>query len=285
MLFVCIGCAALLASGCGGERSNRREHRVADQNLTAETPPAGDTTAIDAATGADANMAADFEIPTNAEATKLESSGRLIPRLRTSGGKARPSTCASAAKGANAGGSITQPDGRSSASLRASQSIGWTRKFRKSQLSSSAGRSPAGARRASVRRRCAGRHSVPALGLTHSQSIPRLAGSVPLLSTAMRKARWCSARSSAGIELEHGLSASDDRQSFAPSPHVASTWSASALGRRTCPRLRHPCRRIRVAEIALGRRPILLAPGPEVAAGEAQENGATARSESLHLEA
>ena len=66
---VLIGCAALLASGCGGKDQTVENTDVAAQNLTAETPPAGDTTAIDAATGADANMAADSEIPTNEESS------------------------------------------------------------------------------------------------------------------------------------------------------------------------------------------------------------------------
>ena len=67
MRFVLLGCAALLLSGCGGGDQTVENVGGDTQSLTAETPPAGDTTAIDAATGADANMAADAEIPTNAE--------------------------------------------------------------------------------------------------------------------------------------------------------------------------------------------------------------------------
>jgi PBP1b-binding outer membrane lipoprotein LpoB len=62
---VLLGCAALLLSGCGGKNQTVENTDTATQTLTEETPPAGDTTAIDAATGADANMAADAEIPTN----------------------------------------------------------------------------------------------------------------------------------------------------------------------------------------------------------------------------
>ena len=63
---VLLGCALLLA-GCGGKDQTVENTDTSTQTLTAETPPAGDTTAIDAATGADANMAADAEIPTNDE--------------------------------------------------------------------------------------------------------------------------------------------------------------------------------------------------------------------------
>ena len=58
-----IGCAALLMSGCGGSNQAAENSDTAAQNLTAEVPPAGDTTAIDAATGMDANMAAAAEPP------------------------------------------------------------------------------------------------------------------------------------------------------------------------------------------------------------------------------
>jgi hypothetical protein len=60
-----LGCVASLLSGCGGGDKVAENSESAPQNLTSETPPAGDTTAIDAATGADANMAAAAEIPAN----------------------------------------------------------------------------------------------------------------------------------------------------------------------------------------------------------------------------
>jgi hypothetical protein len=60
---VLVGCAAILLSGCGGGDQTAENSESAAQNLTADVPPAGDTTAIDAATGADANMAAEAEIP------------------------------------------------------------------------------------------------------------------------------------------------------------------------------------------------------------------------------
>jgi len=60
---ILLGCAALLLGGCGGGNQSADNGDNAIENLTADVPPAGDTTAIDAATGADANMAADAEIP------------------------------------------------------------------------------------------------------------------------------------------------------------------------------------------------------------------------------
>ena len=62
---VLLGCLAFSLSACGGNDQAAQNGEAAPQTLTADTPPAGDTTAIDAATGADANMAADAEIPTN----------------------------------------------------------------------------------------------------------------------------------------------------------------------------------------------------------------------------
>jgi len=62
---ILIGCAAFLMTGCGGNDQAAGNSETAAQNLTAETPPAGDTTAIDAVTGSDANMAAEAEIPEN----------------------------------------------------------------------------------------------------------------------------------------------------------------------------------------------------------------------------
>jgi hypothetical protein len=58
-----LGCAAILLSGCGGGDQTAENRESAAQNLTADVPPAGDTTAIDAVTGADANMAAEAEVP------------------------------------------------------------------------------------------------------------------------------------------------------------------------------------------------------------------------------
>jgi hypothetical protein len=69
---VLLGCAALLLSGCGGGDQVAGNGESAAQNLTADVPPAGDTTAIDAATGADANMAAEAEISANDAGTNAE---------------------------------------------------------------------------------------------------------------------------------------------------------------------------------------------------------------------
>ena len=62
---VLLGCATVLLSACGGSDQAAENTDSITANLTADVPPAGDTTAIDAATGADANMAAEAEVPAN----------------------------------------------------------------------------------------------------------------------------------------------------------------------------------------------------------------------------
>jgi hypothetical protein len=59
--FPLIACAALALSACG-KKETADQGGNATQDVSAETlGPGGDTTAIDAATSADANMAADVE--------------------------------------------------------------------------------------------------------------------------------------------------------------------------------------------------------------------------------
>ena len=55
---ILLGAAAAALSGCGGERS-AEERAAAERNVTSEVVQTNDTTAIDAATGEAANMAAD----------------------------------------------------------------------------------------------------------------------------------------------------------------------------------------------------------------------------------
>jgi hypothetical protein len=55
---ILIGAAAAALSGCGGEQT-AEERAAAERNVTSEVVQTNDTTAIDAATGQDANMAAD----------------------------------------------------------------------------------------------------------------------------------------------------------------------------------------------------------------------------------
>lgn len=56
--------SALLLTACGSEDSGSGNAAVT-QNLTADTITSNDTTSIDAATGADANMAEDVQLTVN----------------------------------------------------------------------------------------------------------------------------------------------------------------------------------------------------------------------------
>lgn len=56
-----IACAALALGGCG-KKDQKDNNLGADENLTAENIVSNDVTAIDAATGDAANMAADVDI-------------------------------------------------------------------------------------------------------------------------------------------------------------------------------------------------------------------------------
>ena len=54
-------CAAISLAGCGPKES-ADQNAAAVQNLTAESISSNDTTSIDAASGADANMAEDVQL-------------------------------------------------------------------------------------------------------------------------------------------------------------------------------------------------------------------------------
>ena len=78
--------------------------------------------------------------------------------------------------------------------------------------------------------------SLPAFGLMHSQSIPGGAGSVPLLSTAMRKPPAWSASISAASSCSSGSPPVITTNRWSrPSPHAAATASASAPPRANLP--------------------------------------------------
>ena len=54
--------AALSLSACGGDKNAADNTAGIDQNMSVESAPAGDTTAIDATASADANLAAAAEV-------------------------------------------------------------------------------------------------------------------------------------------------------------------------------------------------------------------------------
>ena len=123
------------------------------------------------------------------------------------------SPCAPAKDRRHFGRSITSRIAASSASSRASQSIGWTRKWSKSQRSiESAGSTPACGQTSFSSSPLRWTTSVPALGLMQSQSIPSIAGkrSVALHRDAESARRG--ALDQGAIELEHRLAAGDDDQ-------------------------------------------------------------------------
>lgn len=57
---ICIGLAALILGGCGGGDGAGND-AATERNVTSEVAPTNDVTAIDAATGQAANMAADVD--------------------------------------------------------------------------------------------------------------------------------------------------------------------------------------------------------------------------------
>ena len=61
---ILIAAGALLASACGDKQA-AENGAASDGNAAAESIASNDTTAIDAATGEDANMAADVEFTVN----------------------------------------------------------------------------------------------------------------------------------------------------------------------------------------------------------------------------
>ena len=118
--------------------------------------------------------------------------------------------------------------------------------------------------------------SVPALGLTHSQSIPgdrrqACRCSRPRLESRARASASTSAESSWSIGSPPVTTTS---RASSPSPHSASMCVGERRRRRrTCPRPRRRCRRNRCRRnciAALARS--CLAPRPQIAAGKAQEH-------------
>jgi hypothetical protein len=85
------------------------------------------------------------------------------------------------------GRSIASAIAASMAACLSAQSIGWTRKLRKSQPSRSAGSIPCCGHTSFSSSPERWTTSVPAFGLMHSQSMPGVAAIVPLLSTATLK--------------------------------------------------------------------------------------------------
>ena len=272
--------AALAVSACSSNEAAENTMNV-DETLTTENVVANDTTAIDA----------------HHQHGRQHDDGRQRCRRQCVSTRTRPTRCnrawaASAARTVwkGAAGSIRRPlflfagrppcaPGATAASAaapsparsrhpsqlaRSAQSIGWTRKLRKSQPSRSAGSIPCCGQTSfsSSPDRCT--TSVPAFGLMHSQSMPGVAAIVPLLSTATRKPREWSAsiRSVSSCSIGSPPVITTSRRSR-PSPHSASTWSASASADRELAAARSVGPdEIRIAEIALRRRPILLAPAP-----------------------
>ena len=185
--FILIAAAALGLAACGSNSNTANTANGAD-SLTAENAVSNDVTAIDAVTGEDANMAADVNFINEATwpatprpTTKTSRLARARgPSRRRSRRKRRPIPRLNRRPPPTRSDSLGQPDDlvrlqrqapfgplhrqrnrrldrASHALMSAAQSIGWTRKWSKSQPSSSAGSIPAAATPASTRRPTAGR--------------------------------------------------------------------------------------------------------------------------------
>jgi hypothetical protein len=92
-LVLAFAACSLALAGCG-KKSATGNTSALDQAVTAEDFAANDATAIDAATGADANMAADVDINVieNAEnGSASDAPKRNRPRSASSGNSAEPS--------------------------------------------------------------------------------------------------------------------------------------------------------------------------------------------------
>ena len=127
--------------------------------------------------------------------------------------------------------------------------------------------------------------SVPALGLTHSQSMPGDAGKRAVALDRDPEAARVERIDQRRVELQHRLAAGDhDQPRSSPPPHSAATCRRAPRHRRTCRRPRRPCRRNRCRRncTAPSRGP---ARAPTtVAAGKAQEHRAAARLHALALQ-
>ena len=99
--------ASMLAlTGCG-EKETTGNTAAADQAVNAEDFATNDTTAIDAATGADANMAADVDINFGA-ANSDDSNGASAPR-RPSTSRPRPSETGNSSNSSAPAAPASQP--------------------------------------------------------------------------------------------------------------------------------------------------------------------------------
>ena len=181
--------AALAIAACG--KKNATDTAVnADQELAVQNITANDTTAIDAVTGDDANMAADVDYTINeTDNIAADNSDATANSAGNNATKAVRPICESAATAASA--AAPSP-------VRSPPAMP-----RRPRRSPSAG--PGNGRIPNVRARLGSMPacgqtsfsssplrwttSVPALGLMHSQSSPSTAGKVPLLSAATRNPR------------------------------------------------------------------------------------------------
>ena len=117
---------------------------------------------------------------------------------------------------------------------------------------------------------------LPALGLTQIQSIPGGAAIVPLVSTAISKPRAWSASINAASSCSKRLAAGDHDQPAVALGPQAFDLLGQRVGLVAPAILAIHADEIGVAEGAARGRAVLLAPGPQVAAGKAQEDRAAA---------
>ena len=95
-------CATLTVSGCGKQETGNTAS--VDEEFTAEDVITNDATAIDAAMGADANMAADVDLNFGIEGpdnNSVSSNGSADSRARSRPSPARPSAEANASDTGN----------------------------------------------------------------------------------------------------------------------------------------------------------------------------------------
>ena len=188
--------------------------------------------------------------PQPAAATPTTGASDPTPMLRAA---RRP--CAPAASAASAAAPSPARSPPRSPPRASAQSIGWTRKWAKSQLSSSAGSIPGCGQTSFSSSPRRWTTSVPALGLMHSQSIPGAAASVPLLSTAIRNPRACSASISASSSCSIGSPPviTTSRSSASLAPQRCDMVGQRARHRRTCRRPARRCRRNRCRRNCIAR--------------------------------
>ena len=134
-------------------------------------------------------------------------------------------------------------------------SMGCRKRWAKPSASRSAGSRPACGKTSfnSSPERCF--RSVPALGLTQTQSIAAGTGRVPLVSIAMVKPRACKAAISGVVDLQHRLAAGEhDEIRAGVAGSRARTRPQAPRRSRSGRRRRRPCRRSRCRRSGSGRR-------------------------------